>query len=310
MSENDRMDRAERIRRLREGQRDADSDSEQSTDDGPAPAEERDGDGGGPDGSEDAGRDGRPETGASGESAASAAGSATGETDAETDGNEPTPAEVVEAVAGTAASVPSPAEMEAAVEGAADVAGPSADDSTGSNGAAGAEEAAGSDGAEAGSDDEGESGPAGVASGTTAREVETRVLEFALDGEWYCLDIEYIEEIVKQESVTRVPNTPEFVEGVVDLRGQITTILNPKVPIGKDDDSAGDLIVVFDDDAFDDQGAVGWVVDDVRRVSPVTDDQIKVPPMGEEYINGVIDREDEEEFVVWTTPDLALEEAG
>ncbi|MEF8776378.1 MAG: hypothetical protein V5A43_07745 [Haloarculaceae archaeon] len=50
-------------------------------------------------------------------------------------------------------------------------------------------------------------------------------------------------------------------------------------------------------------------MDDVRQVSPVTDEQVNDPPMAEDYINGVIDREKDGEFVVWTSPDLAVEEA-
>jgi purine-binding chemotaxis protein CheW len=137
-------------------------------------------------------------------------------------------------------------------------------------------------------------------------EEETRVLEFALEGEYYCLDIAYIEEIVKEGRVTRVPNTPEWVEGVVDLRGQITTILNPKVPIGKENTEPGDLIVVFDEEAFEDQGNIGWVVDDVRQVSPIVESEVNDPPMEEAYIEGVIDREDDDQFVIWMDPDLVL----
>lgn len=144
---------------------------------------------------------------------------------------------------------------------------------------------------------------------TTTQEEETRVLEFTLDDEHYCLDIEYIEEIVKQETITRVPNTPDYIEGVVDLRGQITTILNPKVTLGKENTDADELIVVFDAEAFEDQGYLGWAVDDVRQVSPIVESEVNDPPMQEDYINGVIDREDDEEFVIWTSPDLALEEA-
>jgi purine-binding chemotaxis protein CheW len=140
-------------------------------------------------------------------------------------------------------------------------------------------------------------------------EEDTRVLEFQLGDEYYCLDIEYIEEIVKEDRITRVPNTPQFVEGVVDLRGQITTILNPKVTIGKDDITPGDLIIVFDSDSFEDQGHVGWVVDDVRQVSPITDNEVNDPPVEEDYINGVIDRGDDEQFVIWTSPEMAMEDA-
>jgi purine-binding chemotaxis protein CheW len=218
-----------------------------------------------------------------------------GQRDDERDGR------AVEGVSGTTASLPSTEEMEAAMEQtmsqAETVDEAETDAGTGVESprtAATPEEAP---------------GPAGLAEETTTQEAETRVLEFALAGERYCLDIEYIEEIVKEETVTRVPNTPEFVDGVVDLRGQITTILNPKVAIGKDDQTPGDLIVVFDAEAFDDQGAIGWVVDDVRQVSPVAEDQVNDPPMGEDYINGVIDREDDDEFVIWTKPDLALDEA-
>jgi purine-binding chemotaxis protein CheW len=305
MSENDRMDRAERIRQMREGKREGDDDPEPSTDGNTATAESDVGTNDPEDGDDHGG--GTPDGNGSGRPVDRTAG-AVGGSDSESDDGDPTPAEVVEAVAGTSATVPSPEEVETAVEGATDDAPDSGDAESETAAGVGTSEEDGH-----GTDTtEGESpaSPAGVAEESTAREAETRVLEFALADEWYCLDIQYIEEIVKQETVTRVPNTPDFVEGVVDLRGQITTILNPKVPIGKDDQAAGDLIVVFDAEVFDDQGAIGWVVDDVRRVSPVTDDQINDPPMGEDYINGVIDREDDEEFVVWTTPDLALEEAG
>lgn len=258
MSDNERMERAKRIRQMREGQRDGeeerDDDTNSSGDGGgesPAPEAEP----------EDNGQDG------------------------------PTPAEVVENVAGMSTSVPDTDEMEAAMEQTIEQA-----------------ETVQSDTADS-PDEEGGAAPAGIAERSTSNEADTRVLEFTLANEQYCLDIEYIEEIVKEETITRVPNTPDFVEGVVDLRGQITTLLNPKVAIGKDDQSAGDLIVVFDAEAFDDQGHIGWVVDDVRQVSPVTDDQVNDPPMGEDYINGVIDRDDDEEFVIWTTPNLALEEA-
>jgi len=139
---------------------------------------------------------------------------------------------------------------------------------------------------------------------------QTRVLEFTLHDEHYCLDIDYIEEIVKEETITRVPNTPAFVEGVVDLRGQITTILNPKVTIDKPDTAAGELIVVFDSDAFEDQGHVGWVVDDVRQVSLISEGEVNDPPIEDEHINGVIDRDDETEFVIWTSPELVFTEAA
>jgi purine-binding chemotaxis protein CheW len=142
--------------------------------------------------------------------------------------------------------------------------------------------------------------------GGTAED-ETRVLEFALAEERYCLDIEYVEEIVKRDTVTRVPNTPDYVAGVVDLRGQITTILDPKVIFDIDAEGSEELIVVFDPEGFDDQGAIGWLVDDVNQVMPVADSEVNPSPVDQKHVEGVVDRDGE--FVIWTTPERAVEDA-
>jgi len=165
------------------------------------------------------------------------------------------------------------------------------------------------DAGDANTDADAAAAPAGVGAEAEAQtSEETRVLEFTLGEERYCLDIEYVEEIVKRETVTRVPNTPTFVEGVVDLRGQITTILDPKVPLDIDSEGSKDLIVVFDPDEFEEQGAIGWIVDDVRKVAPITEDEVNESPTEDDHINGVVDRDDE--FVIWTEPDVAIEEAS
>jgi purine-binding chemotaxis protein CheW len=137
-------------------------------------------------------------------------------------------------------------------------------------------------------------------------EASTRVLEFTLGDEHYCIDISLVEEIVKRDSITRVPNTDEYIEGVVDLRGQITTILDPKALMAIDGEGPESLMIVFDPKAFDDQGAIGWVVDEVRQVAPIRDSEVNDPPVSKDYIRGVVDRDESEEFVIWTKPEIAI----
>ena len=213
---------------------------------------------------------------------------------------------------GVSAPLPEMDELEQALEGEAtadpETVATGMTDAGGGGTAAAAQMGADAGPADAGTETADTPGASAAEEAETTEEEETRVLEFTLDDEHYCLDIQYIEEIVKHENITRVPNTPAHVEGVVDLRGQITTILNPKVTIGKENDEAGELIVVFDAEAFEDQGYIGWVVDDVRQVSPIVESEVNDPPMAEDYINGVIDREDDDEFVIWTSPDLAFED--
>ena len=309
MSENERMERARRIRRMREGQRDGDDDSPETEqdDDGSTASEAPPTDEPTPaDASEPSDEPATASTDG-GAAAATQEPEPEAETDESAADDEATESEAdgaadaaVENVSGTRAELPSTEQMEAAME-----------QTMGQ-----AEQMSEEDGETADADtasDTATEEPAGPAAGIAGdaeetKEADTRILEFTLDDEQYCLDIQYIEEIVKHTAITRVPNTPDFVEGVVDLRGQITTILNPKVTIDKPNKEAGDLIVVFDGDAFEDQGHIGWVVDDVRQVSPISEDEVNDPPMQEDYINGVIDRDDGE-FVIWTTPDLALDEA-
>jgi hypothetical protein len=55
-----------------------------------------------------------------------------------------------------------------------------------------------------------------------------QVLEFSLGEERYCVGIGRVEEIVRAEDLTSLPNSPAQVAGMMDLRGQTTTILDPK----------------------------------------------------------------------------------
>lgn len=294
----DRIDRAERIRNMREGTRGND---DESTDTAEADAETA--------------ADAQPTSGApSAERGASSDTSDTTATAMPTDG-------------GGSDDEDAAAAAQRAAAAAADVTGDDAGlaagagDETGT--AASGGPAAGPEGVELPDQQlleeamsessvgttEGGARAAAIEGETTQTEEMVRVLEFSLGEEYYCLDIEYVEEIVKRDAVTRVPNTPAFVDGVVDLRGQITTILEPKEMMDIETEGAQNLIVVFDPGQFEDQGAVGWVVDEVRQVVPITEAEVNSPPVDAQYINGVIDREEYDQFVIWIEPDDALAQA-
>ena len=140
----------------------------------------------------------------------------------------------------------------------------------------------------------------------TAREIQ--MLVFELGGETYCVDIDYVSEIVDRGSVTPVPNAPEFVEGVMDLRGRTTSIVDPKALLNV---GGGDArrIVIFDADSFEDDAAVGWLVDAVHQVDRVSMDDVEDPPLDRgEFIEGIVRREDD--LVVWVTPTQAVESSA
>jgi len=341
----DRMDRAERIRNMREGSRGTDNqsdDADTATEDGEKSSST--GDTGAP---TEAAATGRTE-----ENDVSSMTTDTDETGSSTEAEFETPtetamaasqvAEAAESQVGANSSVDTASDAQAAAQraaqsatavmgtdaDAADDADAGAGNATGDtpsvpSGATGAETVPGDitgvelpdqqllEEAMATSSIESTEGGARAAmeGESTSSEEVVRVLEFSLGDEYYCLDIEYVEEIVKRSTVTRVPNTPDFVDGVVDLRGQITTILEPKEMMDIESDGQQNLIVVFDPEQFEDQGAIGWVVDEVRQVVPIPESEVNHPPVDAKYINGVVDRDEYEQFVIWVEPEDALAQA-
>lgn len=137
-------------------------------------------------------------------------------------------------------------------------------------------------------------------SGTAARARTAQLLEFELGNESYAVDIAHVAEIVDVNDLTVVPNSPPHVEGVMDLRGKTTTIIDPKSVFGIEGDSAGGRIVVFDRERTVDGKSVGWIVDGVDQVVEVNDDDVESSPADDDAVRGVIKRE--EDFVIWVRP--------
>ncbi|MFB6224016.1 MAG: chemotaxis protein CheW [Haloarcula sp.] len=134
-----------------------------------------------------------------------------------------------------------------------------------------------------------------------------QVLEFKLGSETYCVSIDYVTEIVDIGELTAVPNAPPHVRGVMDLRGRTTSIIDPKVVFDIGDEGTEKRIIVFDPEIAGDQGAAGWLVDEVYQVVQVTPEQVDRSPANDTgSIRGVIKRD--EDFVIWVDP--AIVHAG
>ena len=123
----------------------------------------------------------------------------------------------------------------------------------------------------------------------------TNVLEFSLGNGRYCIDIAHVDEIVDvTEDITPVPNADPQTVGVVDLRGETTTIVDPAVTLDLDEETDGRRIVVLSE--FD---ATGLLIDDVHQVLDVEKSDVDTSTASEST-RGVIRRDDR--FVVWVDP--------
>ncbi|WP_158853458.1 chemotaxis protein CheW [Halorhabdus sp. CUG00001] len=129
-----------------------------------------------------------------------------------------------------------------------------------------------------------------------------QVLEFKLGEERYCVSIDYVTEIVDVGELTAVPNSPRHVEGVMDLRGRTTSIVDPKVVFDIEESGEQRRIIVFDPEITADQEAAGWLVDEVYQVRAVDEENVDPSPAGAgaASIKGVVKRDDG--FVIWVDP--------
>ena len=105
-----------------------------------------------------------------------------------------------------------------------------------------------------------------------------QVIVFKLGDEKYGVDINQVREIIRPTQITRIPNAPDFVEGVINLRGQITTIINLRKRFGMEPRNVDNdtRIIVFDHGG----NTVGMMVDTVTEVRYLsTDDIDELPSM-------------------------------
>lgn len=115
-------------------------------------------------------------------------------------------------------------------------------------------------------------------------------LAFRLGSEEYGIDILKVREIRGYDAVTRIANTPEFIKGVINLRGTIVPIVDLRIKFGLGEPSYDEFTVVI---ILNVAGrVVGVVVDSVCDVLTLTDAQIRPLPdfsaaLDTQYVTGL-----------------------
>ena len=128
------------------------------------------------------------------------------------------------------------------------------------------------------------------------------IVEFDLGGETYAMDIHISREIVEMLPITLIPRAPPHIAGLLNLRGEITTILNIHELLGitPEKEQRDQKIIVLIPEATE-GSSVGIIVDEVHSVLCVDEDAVDFEASegsGDQiaqYIRGIIKlREDEE----------------
>ena len=135
-----------------------------------------------------------------------------------------------------------------------------------------------------------------------------QVVVFDLSGETYALDILHVHEIIRIQPVTPVPGAPEYIEGLINLRGRVVPVVDLRKRFGLRTREIGDrsriIVVQVSDDI------VGVVVDAVSEVITVSPDLVEpaarvVTGLDAEYIRTIAKVEGH--LVAVLNPDKILE---
>lgn len=121
-------------------------------------------------------------------------------------------------------------------------------------------------------------------------------LLFAIDDAVYGVEIKYVNEIIGIEQITIVPKVPDYIKGVINIRGKIVPVISVRLRFGKEEipyDERTCIIVL----EFEDSSQVGIVVDRVKEVLQVKPEQICSTPdyksvNSNRYIKNIIETAD------------------
>ena len=140
------------------------------------------------------------------------------------------------------------------------------------------------------------------ASRTTAAAADStaQYLTFTLDQERYAVDIAKVREVLEFTSVTKVPRTPEFMRGMINLRGNIVPVIDLRLKLGltRTERTVDTCIVITEVEVEGQPTVLGALADSVQEVIDLDEASIAPPPrMGTRvdtaFIRGMAKREDQ-----------------
>ncbi len=95
-----------------------------------------------------------------------------------------------------------------------------------------------------------------------------------LGNEQYGIDIRNIDNIVRMQPITRIPKMPDYLKGVINMRGEVIPVISMRLVMGLEPDeyTKATRIIVL---KLEQEGNVGFIVDEVKEVVTLTSNEIE-----------------------------------
>lgn len=113
-----------------------------------------------------------------------------------------------------------------------------------------------------------------------------KYLTFSLGKESYGIEIQYVTEIIGIQAITEIPELPDYVKGIINLRGKIIPVMDVRLRFKKEVKEYNDRTCVIVVDIND--LSIGLIVDSVAEVVTIPEQDIEAPPKMSKYSNRFI----------------------
>jgi purine-binding chemotaxis protein CheW len=127
----------------------------------------------------------------------------------------------------------------------------------------------------------------------------TQYLTFKLEDEIFAVDISKVREVLDFTTVTKVPRTPEFMRGVINLRGSVVPVVDMKLKFGmaKTEKTVNTCIIIVEVTVDNETTVLGALTDSVQEVMDLEPNQIESAPkigtkLRTEFIKGMGKKDD------------------
>jgi purine-binding chemotaxis protein CheW len=131
----------------------------------------------------------------------------------------------------------------------------------------------------------------------------TQYLTFKLDDEVFALDISKVREVLEYSTVTKVPQTPDFMQGVINLRGNVVPVIDMRLKFGmsESEKTVNTCVIIVEINLDGESTVLGAIADSVQEVFELESGQIEPAPkigtrLNTDFIKGMGKRDGE--FVI------------
>jgi purine-binding chemotaxis protein CheW len=109
---------------------------------------------------------------------------------------------------------------------------------------------------------------------TVSASTSVQYIVVKLGDERFGINISYVDNIVRMQRMTRVPEVAPYIKGVINLRGEVVPVMSTRIKMGlePDEETNATRIIIL---KFEQQGFIGCIVDAVNEVVTLSSDSIE-----------------------------------